>query len=241
MSFPHLEQCRVLIVEDEPDLASLIALHLAAIPVQTARVGDGREALERVNSAQWDLMILDIRLPGLDGLDVCKQVRITHPGLPILMLTALGSETDRVLGLELGADDYLTKPFSVLELQARVKAQLRRSLVQANQSDEFAQDKKLRSGRLCVDRSRHRAWVGEKELSLTRREFDLLCHFLSSPGQVFSRTELLQDVWGCGHDGYDHTVNSHINRLRAKLRPLNNNADAIETVWGVGYRFLSMQ
>jgi len=129
----------------------------------------------------------------------------------------------------------------VLELQARVKAQLRRSRVQVNQIDEPTRDEKLRSGNLCVDRSCHRAWVGENEISLTRREFDLLCHFLQNPGQVFSRTELLKDVWGYGHDGYDHTVNSHINRLRSKLRPLNNNADAIETVWGVGYRFLAMQ
>lgn len=241
MSFPHLEQSRVLIVEDEPDLAGLIALHLAAIPVGTEHVGDGREAVKQVNSAQWDLMILDIRLPGMDGLDVCKQVRMTHPRLPILMLTALGSETDRVLGLELGADDYLTKPFSVLELQARVKAQLRRSWAHENQANEFTRDEKLQLGSLCIDRSCHRAWVGDTEISLTRREFDLLWHFTQNPGQVFSRTELLNDVWGCGHDGYDHTVNSHINRLRAKLRPLNNNADAIETVWGVGYRFLPIQ
>jgi DNA-binding response OmpR family regulator len=241
VSFPHLEQCRVLIVEDEPDLAGLIALHLAAIPVETAHAGNGHEAVKQVNNGQWDLMILDIRLPGMDGLDVCKRVRETHPALPILMLTALGTETDRVLGLELGADDYLTKPFSVLELQARVKAQLRRSSVQASQGGESSGVEKLRSGRLSIDRSCHRAWVGSEEISLTRREFDLLWHFISSPGQVFSRSELLKDVWGYGHDGYDHTVNSHINRLRSKLRPLNNNADAIETVWGVGYRFLAMQ
>jgi DNA-binding response OmpR family regulator len=189
----------------------------------------------------WDLLILDLRLPGLGGLDVCRSLRLHGKQVPILMLTARSSELDRVLGLELGADDYLTKPFSPLELGARVRALLRRASI--------ARDARLPRGE--VDREReliergpftictrsHRVTRCGDPVELTSREFDLLLHFVRQPGRVFRRTELLDEVWGYGHDGYEHTVNTHINRLRRKIERDPGSPEHVVTVWGVGYRF----
>ena len=183
--------------------------------------------------------MLDLRLPGLSGLDLCRELRArARHRLPILMLTARAAELDRVLGLELGADDYVTKPFSVLELQARVRALLRRAAQTA--CDAPADDLPQRPGTApsCASTAcQRRAWLAEQELVLTPREFDLLWHFMRHPGRAFTRAELLEQVWGYGHDGYDHTVNSHINRLRAKLGDDRSEARFIHTLWGVGYRF----
>jgi len=229
----------ILVIEDERDIAELIALHLADLPAQITLANDGPGGLQLALRHPWDAIVLDIRLPGLNGLDLCREVRAQTTHVPILMLTARGSELDRVLGLELGADDYLTKPFSVLELQARVKALLRRSAVTAARQAEAVAQKAtfVEQGRLRVDRLQRRVWLAGTELVLTPREFDLLWHFVQHPGRVFTRTELLDDVWGRGHDGYDHTVNSHINRLRSKLGDERAEAAFIHTVWGVGYRF----
>jgi DNA-binding response OmpR family regulator len=187
----------------------------------------------------WDAIVLDIRLPGLNGLDLCREVRAQSSRVPILMLTARDGELDRVLGLELGADDYLSKPFSVLELQARVRALLRRSAVTASLAEQAVLQRPavIEHLGLKVDRRQRRVWLADLELVLTPREFDLLWHFVQHPGQVFTRSELLNDVWGEGHDGYEHTVNSHINRLRSKLGDERETAAFIHTVWGVGYRF----
>ena len=230
---------RILVIEDERDIAELIALHLADLPAQITLANDGPGGLRLALQQSWDAIVLDIRLPGLNGLDLCREVRAQTTHVPILMLTARSGELDRVLGLELGADDYLTKPFSVLELQARVKALLRRSAVTAARQVEAAAQKAplVEHGRLRVDRLQRRAWLVGVELVLTPREFDLLWHFVQHPGRVFTRAELLADVWGHGHDGYDHTVNSHINRLRSKLGDERAEAAFIHTVWGVGYRF----
>jgi DNA-binding response OmpR family regulator len=229
----------ILVIEDERDIAELIALHLADLPAQVTLANDGPGGLQLALRKPWDAIVLDIRLPGLNGLDLCREVRAQTSHVPILMLTARGGELDRVLGLELGADDYLTKPFSVLELQARVKALLRRSAVTAARLAEATSQRALlvEQGRLRVDRLQRRAWLAGAEVVLTPREFDLLWHFVQHPGRVFTRTELLDDVWGQGHDGYDHTVNSHINRLRSKLGDERAEAAFIHTVWGVGYRF----
>ncbi len=229
----------ILVVEDEHDIAELIALHLSDLPAQITLANDGPSGLLLALRQPWDAIVLDIRLPGLNGLDLCREVRAQTSHVPILMLTARGGELDRVLGLELGADDYLTKPFSVLELQARVKALLRRSALTAARSAEAAAEKPavLEQGRLKVHRVQRRAWLVGAEIVLTPREFDLLWHFVQHPGRVFTRAELLADVWGHGHDGYDHTVNSHINRLRSKLGDERAEAAFIHTVWGVGYRF----
>ena len=230
---------RILVIEDERDIAELIALHLTDLPAQITLANDGPGGLQLALRQPWDAIVLDIRLPGLNGLDLCREVRAQTTHVPILMLTARGGELDRVLGLELGADDYLTKPFSVLELQARVKALLRRSAVtSARQAEAAALNAPfVEHGRLRVDRLQRRTWLADTEVVLTPREFELLWHFVQHPGRVFTRTELLDDVWGRGHDGYDHTVNSHINRLRSKLGDERAEAEFIHTVWGVGYRF----
>jgi DNA-binding response OmpR family regulator len=230
---------KILVIEDERDIAELIALHLSELPADVTLAHEGPQGLQLALGTPWDAIVLDIRLPGLNGLDLCRELRAQLSPVPILMLTARGGELDRVLGLELGADDYLTKPFSVLELQARLKALLRRSSLTTERSVEAQQAKPstVQHGALRVDRVQRRSWLGEAEVVLTPREFDLLWYFVQHPGRVFTRTELLADVWGYGHDGYDHTVNSHINRLRSKLGAEPAEAGFIHTVWGVGYRF----
>jgi DNA-binding response OmpR family regulator len=226
---------RLLVVEDERDIAELVAMHLAELPAQVTQVHDGAAALRLATEQHWDAIVLDLRLPGLGGLDVCRELRAAGKRTPILMLTARGSELDRVLGLELGADDYLTKPFSVLELRARIKALLRRAMPTATVPDSAPI--RIDANGLSIDREQRRVRLDGELLTLTAREFDLLWHFVQHPGRVFTRSELLADVWGYGHDGYDHTVNSHINRLRAKLGDEREQARFIHTVWGVGYRF----
>lgn len=225
---------RILVVEDERDIAALLQLHLDEIATDICLVHDGLQAREKALAEHWDLILLDLRLPGLGGLDLCRDLRAVGSTTPVMMLTARGSELDRVLGLEMGADDYLTKPFSVLELQARVKALLRRS---AMREQPLATGNTLQQGDIYLDQAQRRALKGGQLLDLTAKEFDLLWFFVAHPGRVFSRTELLDQVWGYGHDGYEHTVNSHINRLRAKLAA--EGPGYIHTVWGVGYRFES--
>jgi DNA-binding response OmpR family regulator len=227
---------RLLIVEDEHDIAALLVMHLSDLPAEVVVAPDGPRGLALALEQRFDAIVLDLRLPGLSGLDLCRELRGRDPQVPVLMLTARSTELDRVLGLELGADDYVTKPFSVLELQARVRALLRR----ASHGMPGAPPEvppRLTCADLAMDREKRRAWLGGQELVLTPREFDLLWHFMRHPGRAFTRSELLEQVWGYGHDGYDHTVNSHINRLRAKLGDDRSEARFIHTVWGVGYRF----
>jgi DNA-binding response OmpR family regulator len=229
---------RLLVIEDEHDIAALLDLHLSELPADVTIARDGPTGLALASEQRFDALILDLRLPGLSGLDLCRELRRHGHEVPILMLTARAAELDRVLGLELGADDYVTKPFSLLELQARVRALLRRSSQRgATASTEAPLDERLAHAELRIDRTQRRAWLAEQELVLTPREFDLLWHFMRHPGRAFTRAELLEQVWGYGHDGYDHTVNSHINRLRAKLGDDRSEARFIHTVWGVGYRF----
>jgi DNA-binding response OmpR family regulator len=231
---PHTPP-RLLVIEDEADIAALLELHLSDLPAEVTLARDGPSGLALALEGRFDALVLDLRLPGLSGLDLCRDLRARARHVPILMLTARSAELDRVLGLELGADDYVTKPFSVLELQARVRALLRR----AAQSDASRPEAphSLSCAELRIDRDQRRAWLATQELVLTPREFDLLWHFMRHPGRAFTRAELLEQVWGYGHDGYDHTVNSHINRLRAKLGDDRSEARFIHTIWGVGYRF----
>jgi DNA-binding response OmpR family regulator len=181
-------------------------------------------------------VVLDLMLPGLDGLEVCRRLRAGGHAVPILMLTARSSEIDRVLGLELGADDYLGKPFSVLELVARAKALLRRMAALKAVAPPAAPSELIEIGRLRIDIARREVRAAERLVDLTAKEFDLLVHFSRSPGRVMTRLQLLQQVWGYSHSGYEHTVNSHINRLRAKIENDPNQPEIIQTVWGVGYR-----
>ncbi len=226
---------KILIVEDEQDIADLLVLHLRDLAGEVVWASDGHEGIQLCRSRKWDLVILDLRLPGPDGLDICRVLRREDSYTPILMLTSKSSELDRVLGLELGADDYMTKPFSVLELIARVKAIFRQVAAIENDS-RFAADR-IKAGPVRINTAARAVTVNDCEVELTAREFDLLVHFASHPGRVFRRSELLDHVWGHGHEGYEHTVNSHINRLRAKIEPDPSDPTCIVTVWGVGYKF----
>ncbi len=227
---------RVLVIEDEHDIATLLALHLRDMNLSASVVGNGREGLRRALNERWDLILLDLSLPELDGVDICRQLRATNHYTPVLMLTARSTEQDRVSGLDAGADDYLSKPFSVVELRARVRAILRR--VQQLRNTPAASPPIHCIGELEIDLAARRVRRGNLELTLTAREFELLAHFVCHPGRVFSRTQLLDQVWGLSQDAYEHTVSSHINRLRAKLEPDATNPRYLLTVWGVGYRFM---
>ena len=226
----------MLIVEDDQDIAHLVALHLKDIDCEVETVADGKAGLERAQDGEHDLIILDLMLPGIDGLEICRRVRSHSDYTPILMLTARTSEFDRVLGLELGADDYLTKPFSVLELVARVKALFRRMEAMGSQ-EILAEQAPIRLADLAIEPDKRSVEVRGEAVQLTAKEFDLLLHFARYPGRVFTRAQLLDQVWGYGHEGYEHTVNSHINRLRSKIEQDPAQPRYILTVWGIGYRF----
>jgi len=228
---------RILVVEDERDIADLLALHLRDLGGEVVLASDGHTGMQQVSERRWDLVILDLRLPGPDGLEICRAVRRSDTYTPILMLTSKSSELDRVLGLELGADDYMTKPFSVLELIARVKAIFRQ--VAAITSESQSPSGSIHAGPVDINVAARIAKIHDIQVELTAREFDLLLHFATHPGRVFRRSELLDHVWGHGHEGYEHTVNSHINRLRAKIEPDPANPIYVVTVWGVGYKFVA--
>jgi DNA-binding response OmpR family regulator len=228
---------KILIIEDNQDLAHLLEIHLGDLSYEVDLAFDGHEGLAKAESKDYDLVILDLMLPGLDGLEICRHLRNRPAYTPILMLTSKSSETDRVVGLEMGADDYVTKPFSIRELMARVKAIFRR--IEALKSEPPDQGPSpLNAGDISIDPERRRVTLRGKDIDLTAKEFDLLHHFALHPGIVFTRSQLLDRVWGYGHEGYEHTVNSHINRLRAKIEEDPARPRYILTVWGVGYKFV---
>ncbi len=226
---------RLLLIEDDADINNLIAMNLSDANHQVDCCLDGSEGLQLAMTRDYDLLVLDIMLPGIDGLEICRRLRAEQKNLPILMLTARDSEADRVVGLEMGADDYLTKPFSVRELQARVKAIFRRMEMLNQPGPEIV--KQIRQDDLHIDVGRRLVEMAGCPIELTATEFDLLLYMAQQPGQVFSRTELLSAVWGYKHSGYEHTVNSHINRLRNKLEKDPSVPRYVLTVWGVGYKF----
>ncbi|MEO1727922.1 MAG: response regulator transcription factor [Bacteroidota bacterium] len=239
MSTPaSIRPASILIVEDDPDIAELLKIHLGDLGYAVTHRADGNAGLAAARTGRHALVLLDLMLPGLDGMEVCKRIRQTDPHLPILMLTAKSEELDKVLGLELGADDYLTKPFSVRELLARVKALFRRIDVDQRAAEaEEATPTRLRYGALAIDPVKRRATLDEEPLDLTAKEWELLLLFGQDPGRVYSRQELLDLVWGYQYDGYSHTVNSHINRLRGKIEADPSNPQFIRTLRGLGYRF----
>jgi DNA-binding response OmpR family regulator len=230
----NMNKRKVLVVEDEKDIAELLALHLHDLDCEVTLAADGHAGMRHAFAQNWDLVILDLRLPGPDGLSICRTLRRESHYVPILMLTSKSSELDRVLGLELGADDYVTKPFSISELMARVKAIFRR--IESLEKRFPGGAETLTIGPITIDTSGWQVLVNNEPMPLTAREFDLLLHFARHPGHVFSRAQLLDSVWGYGHDGYEHTVNSHINRLRSKIEPDPAQPEVIVTVWGVGYK-----
>lgn len=226
----------VLVIEDNRDIAHLLELHLRDLGCEVRLAFDGITGLAQAQARPYDLIILDLILPGMEGLEILKRLRLTPQYVPILMLTARSTDLDRVLGLELGADDYLTKPFNILELLARVKALFRRVDALSSLSEPLTK-KMIQAGLLSIDVERRTASFTGRSLELTAKEFDLLLQFARHPGRVYTRSDLLDLVWGYAHDGYEHTVNSHINRLRSKIETDPARPRYILTVWGVGYKF----
>jgi two-component system, OmpR family, alkaline phosphatase synthesis response regulator PhoP len=227
---------RILLVEDDPAITTLLSLHFQAPAFELVACDRGALALERLAGETFDLIILDILLPDANGFELCRRVRAVDGKTPILMLSALGEELDKVRALELGADDYLTKPFGVAELMARVKALLRRVAV------GVAVEVPDNGGRavfrdLVVDNDKKKVTMRGRRLELTPKEFDLLWLLATHPGKTFSRHELLEMIWGFAFQEYEHTVTSHINRLRIKIEPNLNKPEYILTSWGAGYRF----
>ncbi|BDM65885.1 DNA-binding response regulator [Shewanella sp. NFH-SH190041] len=222
-------QLSILLIEDEQDLAQLISLNLQALDYQVHHATTLQQANLMLQQCQPDLILTDRLLPDGDGLMLCQQLRQAGADIPIIILTAKDSEADVVLGLESGADDYITKPFSVLELRARVKARLRHCTRPTHQALEF--------NGFTINCDTREVIDDNTQLNLTAREFDLLTFMARHPQQVFSRMQLLEAVWGLNYEGYEHTVNSHINRLRNKLANRPRLADTVKTVWGVGYKF----
>lgn len=231
---------KVLVIEDDPDIANLVEIHLRDMGFTSDHENNGIDGLDKALKNDYALVILDLMLPRLDGLEVCKRIREEKKSLPILMLTSKSEEFDRVLGLELGADDYITKPFSLRELMARVKAILRRvdAVKQEISEDE---PREVVFGDLIINMEKRKVTLAGRMIELTAKEFDLLALFVSHPGRAYSRQELLDIVWGYQFDGYDHTVNSHINRLRSKIEKNPSDPQYIKTVWGVGYRFVELE
>jgi len=232
-----MQNKNVILVEDNKDISNLVKLHLSDIGISVDVFYDGLSGWNNIQQKNYDLIILDIMLPGMDGLEICKKIR-SHikTYIPVLMLTSRASEMDRVLGLELGADDYLSKPFSLMEMVARVKALIRRQDAMCPIESGI---KQLIFNGLSINTQTREVLKEQKTLELTAKEFDLLVHFAQHPGQVFDRAQLLDKVWGYGHEGYEHTVNSHINRLRSKLETDPRSPRFIKTVWGVGYQFIA--
>jgi DNA-binding response OmpR family regulator len=228
----RLNNLRVLVAEDDPEVAQSLDLYLQLFSCKVEIAPDGSQALQRALQGKFDLIVLDLNLPGMDGLSVCQTVRRQRVLTPILMLTARVSESDRVIGLQSGADDYMTKPFSPLELDARLNALMRRSrdYVEAPASRLVCDD-------LVIDIEQRTVAKDGVRIELTAREFDLLLALARHPGRVHTREQLLNAVWGYNYDGYGHTVNSHINRLRAKIECDPAHPDYVLTVWSVGYKF----
>lgn len=236
----RMDDKKILVIEDNRDLADLLKLHLKDLSCEVDLAFDGVTGLSLAGETSYALIILDIMLPGMDGLEVCRRLRARPAYVPILMLTAKSTELDRVVGLEIGADDYVTKPFSIPELLARVKAIFRR--VEGLKAEKIEDEPGiLKAGDLIIDPEKRKVIRKGETVELTAREFDLLWHFAKNPGRVYTRSQLLDQVWGYGHEGYEHTVNSHINRLRAKIEEDPPHPRYILTVWGVGYKFMEQE
>lgn len=227
----------ILVIEDTPLIARMIGAGLEESGFTIHHASDGQSGLDLLQSSRIDLVILDLTLPDIDGLAVCRTIRSQGNCVPIIMLTGRKSEQDIVLGLELGADDYLTKPFSLPELTARIRNILRRSEPPHRKPSHSAPPHLLNAGDLSIDLDKRYVYLGRDQITLTAKEFDLLAHLARHPGRVFSREQLLNDIWGYNFTGYEHTVTTHINSLRKKIEKTPSNPAYILTVWGVGYRF----
>ena len=227
---------KILIVEDDNDIANLLILHLKDLPAEITHAADGELGLKHALTGAFDLIVLDVMLPKMDGMEICRRVKVAGIIAPVIMLTARSEEIDKVLGLELGANDYITKPFSMREFLARVKAvfrlreMLEESLTHKNEVD-------IRAGDLHINIQKRKVLIKDEKVELSPKEYELLVLLASNPGQSYSRAQLLNLIWGYDFSGYEHTINSHINRLRTKIEPDTNNPQYILTTWAVGYRF----
>lgn len=234
----NVQMKKVLVVEDDTDIVDLLEIHLNDMGCEVDKSHEGNEGLIKALQNTYDLIILDVMLPGKDGLEICKQLRGKDIVTPILMLTAKSEEIDKILGLEFGADDYMTKPFSVREFSARVKAIFRRTeMVENNKSSSDGNKMLMEFGELTIDMDKRKVSIQDKRMDLSPKEFDLLSLLAAKPGKSYSRTQILNLVWGYDFEGYEHTVNSHINRLRGKIEPDIQKPTYILTSWGIGYRF----
>lgn len=225
----------ILMIEDDPSIVELVNIHLKDIHCETTKAFTGTEGLRYVSKNKYDLIILDITLPDINGIEICKRIRADKNFTPVMMLTARSEEIDKIIGLETGADDYLTKPFSIREFIARVKAILRRTEIGIS-SREISEEI-ITCGKLTIDPQKRKVTVHGVKIELTPKEFDLLFLFMRNPGKSYSREALLNIVWGYEFSGYEHTVNSHINRLRGKIESDLAKPEYILTTWGVGYHF----
>ncbi len=226
---------KALIIEDDKDISELIAIHLADMELEVDKAFDGKDGLMKALNTPYRFILLDVRLPQLDGFEVCKRLRMEKNNTPVLMITSKSEEIDKVLGLEIGADDYITKPFGIRELLARVKAVLRRTeqVLGHSNTDELI----LRSENLYINVGMRIVELHGERVELSPKEFDLLVFLASNPGKTYSRMQLLNQVWGYEFEGFEHTVNSHINRLRSKIEKNMSEPEYILTTWGVGYKF----
>ncbi|MBV8855726.1 MAG: response regulator transcription factor [Acidobacteria bacterium] len=230
---------KLLIIEDDETILELISEHFSrtGYTVQTAQ--DGLAGVQAALNDRPDAIVLDLMLPKMDGLAVCREIREKASYIPILMLTAKDDVVDKVLGLEMGADDYITKPFVLRELEARLKSVMRR--MRAASRSETSEDAPILRGRLRIDPAKREVTVGDRQVELTPKEFELLRLFASNPGRVFPRKYLLEKIWDYSYEGYDRTIDSHINRLRAKIEDNPENPQMVLTVWGIGYKFSDEQ
>lgn len=226
----------LLLVEDDPDIAKILADNLREEGYRVEVIADGDAALVAIAANHYDMLLLDVMLPGVDGLEICRRVRAGQVYTPIIIVSSKSSDVQRVVGLEIGADDYITKPFSLAEVVARVRALLRRATALNRSTAEQSSTVIVTQG-LRIDAQSRTVTLDGQSVALTAREFDLLNFFARHPGRMLTRLELLNQVWGYSHDGYEHTVNSHINRLRAKIEVDPANPTRILTVWGLGYKF----
>ncbi|HEY4154256.1 MAG TPA: response regulator transcription factor [Puia sp.] len=228
---------KVLIIEDDIHIVELLSIHLNDLGCEVVPVSNGQDGLELARDRCFDLIILDIMLPALNGMEICRRIRQTDRHTPILILSARSEEIDKVVGLETGADDYLTKPFSVREFIARVKVIFRRNEEHSPAGEKGALSPVIRFSGLEIDTEKRKVTLDRNRVELSPKEFDLITLLASNPGKSYNRKRLLNLVWGYDFEGYEHTVNSHINRLRGKIEKDISNPKFILTTWGVGYRF----
>ncbi len=225
----------ILVVEDDPNIAALVAIHLRDLSAEVTVRNQGWQGLDEAMSGKYDFLVLDLMLPGLGGMEICRLLRQRKQYLPVLMLSSCSDEQDKIAGLEIGADDYLTKPFGSGELLARVKSILRRTQRQSRQAEEQLQ--RIERGVLCMDLELRSVSKGANRVELTNKEFDLLQLFMQNPGRLYTRMQILDEVWGEQFEGLEHTVNSHVNRLRTKIENNLTQPQYILSAWVVGFKF----